>query len=232
MVCRHLLSNFVTKLTARNPEFAALALTLKHDGFKLLVMIRLCPLPFSITNGALSSIPTVSPLKFFLATLMASPKLFLHVWVGHQMAELAERGDKMDLKTKLVSYASIALGSVVGAVTGWVIYNQTKKRAEELRELEEERGVEEGGLPDPDEFEDDDDVDLGHDPMAEADELLRERSSDISLREREQGLEADWDNDGSYHDETEGSSDDAPVINLGTPGDIDKPLGKNGRAGK
>jgi hypothetical protein len=200
-----MLSGFVTRLTAKDPNFAALALTLKHDGFKLLVMIRLCPLPFSLTNGALSSIPTVSVTKFFLATAFASPKLFLHVWIGQQMAVLAESGDKMDLKTRIVSYIGIAIGSIAGASTGWIIWRQTKQRAKELQAIEAEREAEEGGrLPDPRSFDEDDDaLDFGGEDgdMEPALELLRERD-DISLHER-------WDDAESYHDDTEGSSDDA-----------------------
>jgi hypothetical protein len=122
---------------------------LKHDGIKLLFMIRLCPLPFSITNGMLASIPTVTPLSFFLATAAATPKLLLHIWVGAQMAALADAGEtKADWRTKLVSYIGIAIASVAGAATGYYIWVRTKRRAEELAAMEAE---EEGRGMDSDE---------------------------------------------------------------------------------
>jgi golgi apparatus membrane protein TVP38 len=158
-------------------------LTLKHDGLKLLIMIRLCPLPFSITNGALSSVPTVSWSSFLLATAIASPKLLLHVWVGAQMAEIADKGDKMPLGTRVVSYIGIVIGSVAGAATGWWIYKKTKERAAELEELERL----EGGEGVAQEYEDEP-------GLEEAAELIREEDDDISLRSA-------WDDEVEFRDD-------------------------------
>ncbi|KAK5113078.1 hypothetical protein LTR62_003657 [Meristemomyces frigidus] len=132
LASRSVLKRFVSRLTEKNKQFAALALVLKHDGLKLLVMIRLCPLPYSLSNGAISTIPTVTWPNFMLATALASPRLLLHVFVGSRLGALAEEGDKMDFKTKMVSYASIIVGMVAGVATGYWIYARTKARASEL----------------------------------------------------------------------------------------------------
>ena len=95
-------------------------------------MIRLCPLPFSLSNGAMSTIPSVHWASFALATACATPKLFLHVFIGSRMAEIAEHGGTMDAKTKAISYISIICGSLLGIITGWVIYRQTTARARQL----------------------------------------------------------------------------------------------------
>lgn len=71
IVSRTVLKGFVGRLTEKNKQFDALSLVLKHDGLKLLVMIRLCPLPYSISNGAISTIPTVTWLNFMTATAIA-----------------------------------------------------------------------------------------------------------------------------------------------------------------
>lgn len=140
LASRTLLKSFVGKLTEKNKRFAALSLVLKHDGLKLLIMIRLCPLPYSLSNGAISTIPTVTWQHFMLATAIASPKLLLHIFVGSRIGDLAERGDKMDAKTKAVSYITIVIGMVAGAATGYFIYVRTKARATEL-EAEEAAGA-------------------------------------------------------------------------------------------
>ncbi|KAL1849297.1 Tlg2-vesicle protein [Paecilomyces lecythidis] len=62
IVSRTVLSGFVKRLMENDKRFAALALTLKYDGLALLCMIRLCPLPYSVCNGAISTFPTVHPL--------------------------------------------------------------------------------------------------------------------------------------------------------------------------
>jgi hypothetical protein len=174
-------------LIEKDPRFAALALTIKHDGLKLLIMIRLCPLPYSLSNGALSTIPTVTWQQFMLATALVSPKLLLHVFVGSKLGELAEKGKTMDARTKAISYVSIAIGVVAGALTGFVIYRQTKIRAKELEE--QERQHVRTGSRDTIRSE------YSDDPGAlEAAEALREDEDDISLREQ-------WDED--YEDDEE-----------------------------
>lgn len=132
MVSRTVLRKYVSRLAERNKRFAALSLVLKHDGIKLLVMIRLCPLPYSFSNGAISTIPTVTWQNFMLATALVTPKLLLHIFVGRQIGLLAEEGNKMDAKTKMISYLSIAIGMAAGIATGYFIYVKTKARADQL----------------------------------------------------------------------------------------------------
>ena len=140
IVSRSLLKNFVSRLTEKDKRFAALSLVLKHDGLKLLTMIRLCPLPYSLSNGAISTIPTVTWQNFALATAFASPKLLLGVFIGSQLGNLTENGDKMDTKTKVVSYISIFIGIAAGIATGYLVYVRTKARAKQL-EAEEAEGA-------------------------------------------------------------------------------------------
>ncbi|KAK6352355.1 Tlg2-vesicle protein [Orbilia blumenaviensis] len=140
LACRLYFRDFAQKMVETDKRFAALSLTLKHDGLKLLCMIRLCPLPYSISNGAMSTFQTVSVWKFAVAGAVASPKLLIHVFVGRQMRVLGDKGEKMDGWTKAVNYGGIILGVVLGMGTGWVIYKRTVRRAREL-EAEERRRV-------------------------------------------------------------------------------------------
>ena len=146
MASRSVLKGFVGRMTEKNKRFAALSLVLKHDGLKLLVMIRLCPLPYSFSNGAISTIPTVTWVNFMIATAAVSPKLLLHIFIGSRLGDLAERGDKMDFRTKMVSYVSILVGIVAGIATGYFIYVRTKTRAAQL-EAEEATAVTGGRRP-------------------------------------------------------------------------------------
>ena len=105
-------------------RFEALSLVLKHDGLKLLVMIRLCPLPYSISNGAISTFPTVSTWTFALATAAATPKLFGAIFIGSRLAVIAKSGEKMDAATKAINWISIVLGVILGGLTGLIIYKR------------------------------------------------------------------------------------------------------------
>lgn len=101
-----------------------MSLVLKHDGLKLLVMIRLCPLPYSISNGAISTFPTVQPLMFAAATAAATPKLLIAIFIGSRLAVIAKSGEKMDTGTKIINWAGIIFGVLLGAFTGWFIYTK------------------------------------------------------------------------------------------------------------
>ncbi|OJD19651.1 hypothetical protein AJ78_00383 [Emergomyces pasteurianus Ep9510] len=132
IVSRTLLSSFVHRLMEHDKRFAALALTLKYDGLKLLCMIRLCPLPYSICNGAVSTFPTVHPLMYGLATAIISPKLLVPTFIGSRLRILAQSGETMSAGSKAINIISILVGIGVGIFTGWYIYRNTLARAKEL----------------------------------------------------------------------------------------------------
>lgn len=121
---RTILSKFVHRLMERDTRFAALSLTLKYDGLKLLCMIRLCPLPYSICNGAVSTFPTVQPLMYGLATAIISPKLLVPVFVGSRIRLLSDETERMSAGSKAVNIVSIIVSAGIGIFTGWYIYNR------------------------------------------------------------------------------------------------------------
>ncbi|CAI7580945.1 hypothetical protein PCG10_010507 [Penicillium crustosum] len=135
-VSRTILSGFVKRLMEHDKRFAALALTLKYDGLKLLCMIRLCPLPYSICNGAVSTFPTVQPLMYGLATAIISPKLLVPAFIGSRIRLLSEKGEEMSAGSKAVNICSIILTVGIGIFTGWYIYQRTLARAKELEAQE------------------------------------------------------------------------------------------------
>ncbi|KAI8940364.1 hypothetical protein NX059_004057 [Plenodomus lindquistii] len=187
LLSRSILKSLVHRLIANDTRFAALALTMKHDGLKLLIMIRMCPLPYSLTNGAVATFPTVHWASFALANAIVSPKLMLHIYIGAQFEKLADSNGKMDPGTKALSYFSIAIGAIAGVATGWFMYRKTKQRAAQL-EAEERAGIRRMSVEDlENEYVDD--------PAAlEAATRLREEDDDISLRT------GGWDDD-VYSDE-------------------------------
>ncbi|EEH20790.2 hypothetical protein PABG_03021 [Paracoccidioides brasiliensis Pb03] len=132
IVSRTLLSSFVHRLMKHDKRFAALALTLKYDGLKLLCMIRLCPLPYSICNGAISTFPTVHPLMYGLATAIISPRLLVPTFIGSRLRILAQNGETMSAGSKAINIASILASMAVGIFTAWYIYRNTLARSKQL----------------------------------------------------------------------------------------------------
>jgi uncharacterized membrane protein YdjX (TVP38/TMEM64 family) len=146
LVFRYLLAGYAKRLATTNTKFAALTKTMEQDRFELLWMIRLCPLPYSLSNGALSSIPSVTPSRFFLATALTSPKLLIHIFIGDRLARL---GTEKDTTTKIIDIISIGIAVVVGTLTAYIIYNRTMQRAQVMEAVAEYAELEEG----VDEFE-------------------------------------------------------------------------------
>lgn len=98
----------------------------------MLALVRFCPLPYSLSNGFLATVPSIAPASFALATAFASPKLLVHVFIGSRLALLAEKGDEMGFGDRLVNYVSMLVGACVGMGVGYFIYRRTMARAAEL----------------------------------------------------------------------------------------------------
>lgn len=137
LVCNSFMKGYMSRRIAKDKRFAAFSLVLKHDGLKLLCMIRLCPLPYSFSNGAMATFPTVNWINFTLAPVVVSPMLFFPVFVGSRLGKLAEAED-MKTWVKAVNYFSILFSFTIGTATGILVYRQTKARAAELETEERE----------------------------------------------------------------------------------------------
>ncbi|ROW16221.1 hypothetical protein VPNG_01953 [Cytospora leucostoma] len=141
---RTVLAGYVDRLVGADRRFVALGQVLRRDGLGVLALVRFCPLPYSLSNGFLATVPSVRPLTFALATAASSPKLLVHVFIGSRLALLAEGGDAMTTTDRLVNYASMFVGGAVGTGVGYFIYRRTMARAAELAREEAEA---EGGRP-------------------------------------------------------------------------------------
>lgn len=140
IVSRTILSGFVNRMLENDKRFAALALTLKYDGLKLLCMIRLCPLPYSICNGAISTFPTVQPLSYAIASAVIAPKLMVPAFIGSRVRLLSEKNEEMSAGSKAINIISIVVSITIGVATGIYIYKRTLARAKEL-EAQERAGI-------------------------------------------------------------------------------------------
>jgi uncharacterized membrane protein YdjX (TVP38/TMEM64 family) len=212
---RTIFSAYVQRLVGEDRRFVALGQVLRRDGLPVLAAIRFCPLPFSLSNGFLATIPSISPASFALATAISTPKLLIHVFIGDRLAQLAE-SDDMPWSTRVVNYLGILLGSIIGISVGWFVYQRTMRRAKEIA-LEEAAATDGNGVVLPDEF-DYDDVEEGVlGPMqarrsGEGDAAALMDDDDISL----------WDTTDGVHDvyRDDDDTDTSPTRTSGeaTPG--------------
>lgn len=206
---RTVLSAYVQRLVGEDKRFVALGQVLRRDGLPVLVAIRFCPLPFSLSNGFLATIPSISPARFALATALSTPKLLVHVFIGDRLAQLADDAD-MPASTRLINYLSILFGSLVGVTVGWLVYQRTMRRAKELA-LEEAAAVDGSGvLLAADEF-DYQDVEEGimgpaqSRRLGESDSAALMDDDDISLWDASEGPL------GSYRDDDDTNTSSSPT---------------------
>ncbi len=68
LTSRGVFAGYVQGLVGRDRRFIALGQVLRRDGIVVLVMIRLCPLPYSLSNGFLATVGSVKARSFALAT--------------------------------------------------------------------------------------------------------------------------------------------------------------------
>ena len=127
LVFRYLLHKQAVMLINHNEKFRAFSEILKEDSsLFLVILLRLCPLPYSLSNGALAAIPELPVQTYFLASLITSPKLLIHVFVGHKVKEL---GDESKTKsTKVIDILSIVITGLAAFATTYIIYHKMQEK--------------------------------------------------------------------------------------------------------
>lgn len=127
LVFRHLLRNRAERYVQSNEKFRAFAEILKEDASLLvLVLLRLCPLPYSLSNGALAAIPQLPTLTYFLASVITTPKLFIHVYVGHTIKNLGD--DQRPFSAKVIDVISVLLTGLALGLASYIIYNKMQAK--------------------------------------------------------------------------------------------------------
>ncbi|WYZ34796.1 hypothetical protein EsH8_I_001072 [Colletotrichum jinshuiense] len=195
---RGIFSGYVHRLVGQDHRFIALGQVLRKDGLGMLTAVRFCPLPYSLSNGFLSTIPSIKPLTFAASTALASPKLLVHVFIGSRLALIAEKGDEMTAGGKAVNYISMVFGGVVGLAVGWLIYQRTMARAAEL--ALEQAEAESGLVPGQNNAPDYSDIEAGLVDPEDVAALMDD--DDISMWARE------TDEDGVYRDDVDDDEND------------------------
>lgn len=127
LVFRYLLKAQAEHMIHSNEKFRAFAEILREDSsLFLLVLIRLCPLPYSLSNGALAAIPELPILTYFSASIITSPKLFIHIFVGNKIKELGDV--TKSLSTKIFDIVSIVITGLAASLTTYIIYNKMQQK--------------------------------------------------------------------------------------------------------
>lgn len=142
VVFRTLLKSKAEQMAANNKHFSRLTKVLERDSFFILWLIRLYPLPYSLSNGAMSAVGTIHLKEFTLATALSTFKLFLPLFMGSRIVAV-ENGNG----TKLANILSMSVAAIAGVGASYLVY----KRMQREEELEREQALTENTATD--EFE-------------------------------------------------------------------------------
>lgn len=127
LVFRYVLRRQAELLVQKHENFRAFSEILREDAsLFLLVLIRLCPLPYSLLNGALAAIPNLPAWTYFLASVITSPKMLIHVFVGHTIKNLGDAARPKHAKALDVLSIVITAGAV--SLATYIIYNRMQKK--------------------------------------------------------------------------------------------------------
>ncbi|SCU85574.1 LAFA_0D16468g1_1 [Lachancea sp. 'fantastica'] len=126
-----LLRSQAERLVHANAKFEALTSILQdNDSYLMIAMIRLCPFPYSFTNGAIAGIYGVTLRNFSLGSVLTCPKLFMYLFLGSRLKRLGEDGTA---SSRIIDILGILATGLILVLTTWILYSRARKRYLELQ---------------------------------------------------------------------------------------------------
>ncbi|EDO16421.1 hypothetical protein Kpol_1030p31 [Vanderwaltozyma polyspora DSM 70294] len=120
------------KLIQMNRRFAAFASILQeNNSYWILALLRLCPFPYSLTNGAVGAVYGVSIKNFAIGNIITTPKLLIYLFIGSRIKNM---GETESSASKIFDLVSILLTVLALGLTAWVLYFKTQKRYQQLQD--------------------------------------------------------------------------------------------------
>lgn len=135
--CRKLFKGWFQEKVNQSPTLHAFMSIIESHGFKLVLIMRMAPIPFGVQNG-LFSISNISGLSFSLATFIGVfPEIVMLVYMGTTMRDLSEiaSGDfKLDTTQKIMLGLEIGMSVLLCALLFYLSRKAMKKVKEKERE--------------------------------------------------------------------------------------------------
>lgn len=131
------------KLSDRNQQkFHAMQLAIQQEGFKMVVLLRICPIPWQLTNLFLSLCETVDFKLYVITAFIGSFRFNLDVWVGSQLATLSNPNlpDELHQATMI----ALVVGLIILVTSGFWLYRTTMKKIKEIESNQETESLLQG----------------------------------------------------------------------------------------
>ncbi|CAO3610325.1 unnamed protein product [Cunninghamella echinulata] len=124
------IDQYISVPKSQEKKYQAMQEAIKEGGLKMILLLRICPIPWQFTNMFLSLIPTVSTRDYIITGLLGAWKVSIEVWVGSQLSNLS---DSIPSSTRRITLITLLLGLVIfTGMTHW-IYQLTNQKMNKLK---------------------------------------------------------------------------------------------------
>ncbi|AMD21047.1 HEL234Wp [Eremothecium sinecaudum] len=135
VVFKTVLHSYAERLVRLNDKFDALASILRdNNSYWIIALIKLCPVPYSLTNGAMAGIYGISVRNFSIAQVLTTPKSVMYLFIGSRIKNIGESESSFTVFFDIISIF-MAVSILVG--TASLLYYKTSRRYQELQRRNE-----------------------------------------------------------------------------------------------
>ncbi|KAF9948839.1 Tlg2-vesicle protein [Mortierella alpina] len=124
------LHGYIRRKFKDNLEFQEMSNAVSKNGLFILLLIRLSSFPFAVLNAYFGAMTQLPYWKFILATTLSTPRLFLPIFIGHNISTLSD--PEIKGKDRILKWAGNLLGIVLALAVGWYIYRHTTRRIQRI----------------------------------------------------------------------------------------------------
>ena len=98
----------------------------------MIVLIRITPIPWEVTNTVLSMLPNLSAKRYTLSAFLASFKVALEVWFGSQLASLSD--PDLPPSAHRVTLITLGVGVLIILFLALYLHRVTMRKIREMQE--------------------------------------------------------------------------------------------------
>ncbi|KAI8333615.1 hypothetical protein BC941DRAFT_433954 [Chlamydoabsidia padenii] len=122
---------YIPMSTSQEKKYQAMQEAIQEGGWKMMVLIRICPIPWQFTNLFLALMPSVTTQDYILTGLIASWKVTVEVWAGSQLANLSDAS--LPPSARRLTLATLGIGIVIMAGVIRSIYQVTMRKINKVK---------------------------------------------------------------------------------------------------
>ncbi|KAI7856716.1 hypothetical protein BDC45DRAFT_566792 [Circinella umbellata] len=125
-------ARFIRLSPDKQLKYQAIQEAIQESGFGMIVLIRITPIPWEVTNTVLSMLPNLSAKQYTFSAFLASFKVALEVWFGSQLASLSD--PDLPPSAHRVTLITLGVGVLIILFLAFYLHRVTMRKIRELQE--------------------------------------------------------------------------------------------------